>query len=99
MQARKVLREKIVPNTIYEAVNETLREFFIGTTDLPLKALRARHKDDPPMGISHWKSHNQEILYRDIVHEIPKSNIRSFIEKYARIIEPISESGWKTIIG
>ena len=97
MQARQVLREKIVANIIYTAANETLKELLVGATDLPLDKLKERHTGNPPPAIFHWKFNSQEIVYRDIERTLSKDAARPFIATYARAMQSIRESDWKTI--
>lgn len=77
---------------VYEALNETLKELFVGLTELPLNELEARHKSGLPAVIAHWKLGAERIIYREIEPDL--SDAKAFVEGYAR---NMAKNGWKSI--
>ncbi len=77
---------------VYEARNETLKELFVGLTDLPMNQLEARHKNGLPAAIAHWKLGAQRIIYREI--EADLSDAKAFVQGYAR---NMAKNGWTSI--
>jgi hypothetical protein len=80
---------------VYEAINETLKELFVGLTDLPIDQLEARHKNGLPPVIAHWKLGTERISYRDVGTTIPDPSIaKSLVESFSRNMQ---RTGWKSI--
>ncbi len=78
--------------TVFEAVNSTLKEFFIGTTTLTMNVGIARHQDTQPPEISHWKA-TQDINYRSVEFGLSAEDAEKFIAGYVRTLP----RGWKVI--
>lgn len=83
-----------MPFIVYEVVNETLKELFVGATKSPLENLHDQHKKTPPPSISHWRFNEHRIKYREIEKEMPDADFRAFIDGYANANK---KSGWKII--
>lgn len=77
---------------VYEAINETLKELFVGMTELTLDQVQARHQNGLPASIAHWKLGAQRIRYREVEPDLPDA--KAFIDGYARTMQ---KSGWKSI--
>ncbi len=77
---------------VYEARNETLKELFIGLTELPLNKLEARHKGGLPAAIAHWKPEAHRIIYQEVEPDL--SDAMAFVKGYAQNME---KNGWKSI--
>jgi hypothetical protein len=80
--------------SIFEAANETLKEFFIGVTTASLDQLEAGHRAVPPAPVSHWDFSAHRIVYREVEHDLPGKDSRPFIDGYVQSIE---KNGWKVI--
>jgi hypothetical protein len=77
---------------VYEAINETLKELFVGLTDLPMDQLEARHKNGLPTTIGHWKLGTERIIYREVEPDL--NDAKAFVEGYALSMK---KNGWKSI--
>ena len=77
---------------VYEAINETLKEMFVGLTDLPMNQVEARHKSGLPGVIAHWKLGAERIIYREV--EADLADPKAFVEGYAKNMQ---KNGWKSI--
>jgi hypothetical protein len=77
---------------VYEAINETFKELFVGSTDLPIGQLETRHKNGLPAAIAHWKLGAERIIYREV--ELELSDAKAFVERYALSMQ---KNGWKSI--
>ena len=77
---------------VYEAINETLKELFVGLTELPLDQLQARHKSAFPAAIAHWKLDTERIIYREVETDLPDA--KAFVESYALNMQ---KNDWKSI--
>jgi len=84
-----------MPRIVYEATNDTLKECFIGSSAFPLEGVQAAHQTIRPAPISHWRFTGEKISYREIERGLADSDLRPFIEGYARSVE---KAGWKTIL-
>jgi len=80
---------------IYEAVNQTLKEIYVGMSDKPTTPndLARQHALSLPLPINHWEpDHN--ISYRLVETGLPLQDARDFIHAYA--VE-ISNVGWRVV--
>jgi hypothetical protein len=77
---------------VYEAINETLKELFVGLTDLPMEQVEARHKNALPAAIAHWNLGAERIIYREIEPDL--RDAKAFVEGYALSMQ---KNGWKSI--
>ncbi|MBI5883351.1 MAG: hypothetical protein HZB91_09640 [Elusimicrobia bacterium] len=79
---------------VFEAVNATLKEFYIGVSPLAFDEVERRLRERPPEPISHWRS-DQDISYRCVEPELGLKQSAAFLEVYA---DTISKIGWKAIL-
>lgn len=79
--------------TIYQAMNHSLKETYLASTDMLIHELIEAHRRQPPQPIRHWKS-DQQIEYLCRAYSIPLSESDRFIED--RIKEE-SAKGWKVL--
>ncbi len=82
---------------IFEAVNESLKEFFVGISTVPLTAdeIQSRHQQEPPQAIKHWKPEHQ-IWYRCVDPALSSAEGPAFVQSY---MEKLIGSGWKALAG
>lgn len=67
--------------SIYEVLNETRGELFIGTT-WRLKDLLGFQQMTPPAVVRHWKE-GDRLRFRTVEYGIPNADARAFIDTYA----------------
>lgn len=77
--------------TAFEAINDTLHEIYLGTTDRLLAALLREHAEALPARISHWKPQHR-IRYRSIDYAILSKDADRLLITYAKSRR---EKGWK----
>lgn len=77
---------------VYEAINETLKELFVGLTKLPMNQLEARHKSGLPAAIAHWNPGVHRIIYREVEPDL--ADPKAFVAGYAKNME---KNGWTSI--
>jgi len=77
---------------VYEAINETLKELFVGLTDLPMEQVEAQHKNGLPAAIAHWNLGAERIIYREVEPDL--RDAKAFVEGYALNMQ---KQGWKSI--
>jgi len=80
MSARKAQSNRRV--AVYELLNETLREVYVGFTDQPLETFAvhiARHR---PPEMKHWLD-GQNLIFRCVAPDIPADDAHSFVGRYA----------------
>jgi len=70
--------------TVYEVVNETLREVYLGTTSLLAPQLAVEFKRRPPRAVTRWRANDRMIL-RCLAYAIPLREGQTFIRKYAAL--------------
>ncbi|MBI5242412.1 MAG: hypothetical protein HY922_01855 [Elusimicrobia bacterium] len=92
--AEQVTPEQVV---VFEAVNDTLKEFYVGISILPLTAdeIANQHKEKPPAAIAHWKREHQ-VWYRCVDAGLSAPDSQAFIYTYT---DKISRPGWKALAG
>ena len=90
--AEEYMPEQVV---VFEAVNDTLKEFFVGISTLPLTAdeIASRHRESPPAAIAHWKSEHQ-VWYRCVDPGLAASRSQEFVRSYA---QRIAQPDWKAL--
>jgi hypothetical protein len=81
---------------VFEAANDTLREYYVGTSALPLTAdeIAERHKEKPPAAIVHWQKDHQ-IWYRCVEAGLPAEVSQAFVRAY---VEKIAQPDWKVLV-
>jgi hypothetical protein len=92
--AEGATQEQVV---VFEAVNETLKEFYVGISTVPLTAdeIASRHQEAPPAAIAHWKKEHQ-VWYRCVDAGLSASDSEAFVRSYA---ERITRPDWKALAG
>jgi hypothetical protein len=92
--AEETTQERVV---VFEAVNDTLKEFYVGISTLPLTAdeIATRHQENPPAAIAHWKREHR-VWYRCVDAGLSASDSQVFVRSYA---ERITHPGWKALAG
>ena len=76
---------------VFEAVNESRREFYVGTTTLPEGDLKDLARSVAFRGITHWGP-DEAIVYRIVESALGLDEALRFIKNYAATIQRI---GWK----
>ncbi len=79
---------------VFEAINDTLHESFVGATSLPLSIIERRHQEHLPESIAHWLP-GQEIYYRCVESGLSAQETPTFLKSYAGTAERF---GWKTVV-
>lgn len=80
---------------VFEAVNATLKEIYVGAALRPasLEEIARKHRALFPQPISHW--HNEDaITYRIVEETLPLADRRDFIHTYA---VRIAKVGWRVV--
>jgi hypothetical protein len=80
--------------TVFEAVNETLKEFYIGTTTLPAWELENLSQNVAFRKNTHWEQ-RQQIVYRVVEEGLSLDEALAFIKSYAKTA---LRTGWKVVI-
>lgn len=81
--------------TVFEAVNETRKEIFVGVSDLLIDQLERAFQSSPPKSVQHWTS-DDRILFRSIEYSVAAKETDDFIDAYLR---NDALKGWKTFRG
>lgn len=68
--------------TVFEAVNETLREVYVGTTTHLVEVLTRLFLERPPGGVRHWSTAHK-ITVRCVEYSVAVHDVSEFIEAYA----------------
>jgi hypothetical protein len=86
--------EKVV---VFEAINDTLKEFYVGISTLPEAAdeIANRLREQPPEAISHWKKEHHT-WYRCIDAGMSDPGSEAFIRSYN---DRIARPEWKALAG
>ncbi len=82
---------------VFEAVNDTLKEFFVGISPVPLTAdeIADQHRQSPPAAIAHWKPEHQ-VWYRCVDAGLSAADSEAFVSSYTR---RLTQPGWKAVAG
>lgn len=81
--------------TIFEAVNRTLQEVYVGMTEEGLQRAMARHRSSPPSQISHWRA-DHAVEHCSVELNLAASRAEEFIAAHVR---KIARPGWKILAG
>lgn len=81
--------------TVFEAVNRTLKEIFVGLCSEPVTLLEIerRMQEARPPAVGHWQS-GQDISCRCVEADLTEPDGRAFLPLYAR---RISQDGWTVL--
>jgi hypothetical protein len=74
---------------VFEVLNESLQELYVGTTDLPLEQLAAEHQRSFPRPLAHWRPEHR-ISYHYLDEPLPDIEAAAPIASYARGLEGYS---------
>ena len=79
--------------SIFEALNESIREIYLGMTALTLDQLAAAHTHKLPASIAHWRK-DHGITYKCLERSVPIIDAPTFIASHAQC----TRSGYKLIV-
>jgi hypothetical protein len=79
---------------VFEAVNDTLHESFIGATSLPMSLVERRHQEHRPDLVAHWEPEHR-ISYRCVESGLSAQEAPTFLLGYA---QTATRFGWKTFV-
>lgn len=79
--------------TVFEAVNEDLKEIFIGKTRLPMFEAIELLRRSPPPALRHWAM-NRWIFFRSLEFGLEREAARELIARRAGGIP----EGWRSIL-
>lgn len=88
------MRTEIIAMTVWELRNETLKELYIGPSDLSAEELKSRHQGQRPPLIAHWDPANQKIEYVELAPALTPNDAFDFIYHYVR---KVAREGWKLL--
>ncbi|MBI2387109.1 MAG: hypothetical protein HYV14_14045 [Elusimicrobia bacterium] len=78
---------------VYEAVNDNLKEAYLGITGQPYDSVAARFRRSPPPPASHWDP-DHAVSVNVVENSLRLDDARDFIVHYAASLEAV---GWRTI--
>ena len=78
---------------VYEAVNDDLKEAYLGTTDQPYESIASRFRKSPPPAASHWDP-DHAVSVNLVESSLRPDDARDFLVHYAASLEAV---GWRTI--
>lgn len=81
--------------SVYEAINETLKEIFVGMTYEGMHKVLTRHRSKGPPEICHWKA-DHAVNYLSIQPNMAASHAADFAAAHALSVQ---RPGWKVIVG
>lgn len=79
--------------SVFEAVNDSLRETFLGTTAATPDSLAAGFAERRPRAVSHWATKDR-ISLNIVEPSLSESDAHDFIRHYAASLEA---AGWKPL--
>lgn len=79
--------------TVYEVLNGTRREIFVGIVARPMVELVGTFRSALPLQAAHWSAADR-LEFRSVEFGMTESDARAFIEGYASALAP---SGWRMI--
>lgn len=80
--------------TVFEASNDTLREYYVFMARRALKDVMRADCDRPPTEIAHWRK-GQAIYYHEVETLKDEAAAWEFIEKYVGTLE---RTGWTVLV-
>jgi hypothetical protein len=78
---------------VYEAINDSLRETYVGTTSLPFDAVASHFRRNPPPAAAHWKT-EQKVIVNIVEDSLRLNDALDFIQHYAASLEAV---GWRAL--
>lgn len=82
--------------TVFEAVNEQLKEIYVTWTSLPIFEAMAEIGRRPPAAIAHWRPERERISFRSLEFDLTEAAARALI---ARRSARRPADGWKYLVG
>lgn len=79
---------------IFEAVNDSLHESYVGMTCTPLPVLERRHRELKPGVIAHWKAEHK-IEYKLVECGLSVSVGPAFVKSY---VQTSARFGWTVLV-
>ena len=79
--------------SVYEAVNDSLKEIYLGTTTLLSDQLAAQFPRTPPPATAHWEA-GHRVFVKVVEHSIPLKDAHAFIDHYSG---SAASSGWRVL--
>lgn len=80
--------------TVFEASNDTLKEFYLFVSTGSVGAAMSAHCDRPPKAIAHWRK-GQAIFYAEVEILPDEEQAWEFVEKYVGVLE---RTGWRVFV-
>ena len=81
--------------TVFEAVNDTIKEIFLGTTDAGMEEVVDQHQASLPERIAHWKP-DHRVRYRGVEFMLTAGQARKRVVSYGRAVD---RPGWTVVSG
>ncbi|MBI2789844.1 MAG: hypothetical protein HYX59_14310 [Elusimicrobia bacterium] len=78
---------------VYEAINDSLRETYLGTTELPEEAVAEGFRRTRPSRAAHWEERHA-VTVNIVERGLRLHDARDFLTHYAASLEAV---GWKTL--
>lgn len=79
--------------TVFEIVNWTKRERYVGATTLLLPELARRHVAMAPVELAHW-DRLDNVSYRSLDYGVPLHDVDDFVQRH---IDACAKSEWRSI--
>lgn len=83
--------------SIYEAINATLKEVFVGMTSEGMHKVLTRHRTKGPPEIAHWQPEH-EISHRSVQPNMAPSHAADFVAEHAKALA-LERPGWTILTG
>ena len=74
--------------TVFEAINRSRREIFIGATAQPMHVMISAFRAAPPAGTESWLP--DEVEYRSLAFDVELEQAEGIVRRYAA-----AQEGWK----
>lgn len=78
---------------VFEAINDALRETYVGVSRHPISEIAARFPQELPPAARHWRP-DHFVVYNVIEPSITLEDARTFIRHFAAVVEA---AGWKAL--
>lgn len=79
--------------TVFKIANDSLREFYVGTTSKPMAVLMAAVRRALPRAIRHWKMDHQ-LHFRSVEFGLQRDAADAFLRNYILTLKRV---GWRVI--
>ncbi len=81
--------------TVFEAVNNDLKEIFVTATKKPIFEAMAELGKNPPPLISHWRTDREQINFRSLEFDLSREEADEFIKRHTAKPWP---AGWSYVV-